>query len=100
MDTIYKEKAEQNQYQDIFWIKLYYYIRLKEEKISMTQAQFNTKLNHLDRVYTISGAEMCLKLINQETKQFLDGGTNPSYSQHVVVEKNKLKNNSSFIFKV
>ena len=100
MDTIYKEKAEQNQFQDIFWIKLYYYIRLKEEKISITQAQFNTKLNHLDRVYIISGAEMCLKLINQETKQFLDGGTNPSYSQHVVVEKNKLKNNSSFIFKV
>lgn len=99
-DTIYKEKAEQNQFEDIFWIKLYYYIRLKEEKISMTQVQFNTKLNHIDRVYTVSGTEMCLKLINQETKQFLDGGTNPSYSQHIVVEKNKLKNNSSFILKI
>lgn len=99
-DTINKQRAEQNQYEDIFWIKLYYYVRLKEEKISMTQKQFNIKLNHLEKIYISSGTEMCLKLINQDTKLFLDGGTNPSYSQFIVVEKNKLKNNSSFLLNI
>jgi len=96
-NTITKQNALEEQYNELFWVKLYYYIRLKEEQLSMNQNQFNIKLNHLDSIYRTSGLQFTLKWINQQTKLFLDGGTNPSYNQHIKVEKSKLKNNSSFL---
>ena len=94
-----KELITNNVYNDLFWIKLYYYVRLKEENIRLSQTQFENKIYTLTCVYNSSGESASLELINNDTKPFLDGGTNPSYNQTVQINKNKSLKNSSYIYK-
>jgi hypothetical protein len=94
-----KELITNNVYNDLFWIKLYYYVRLKEENIRLSQTQFENKIHTLTCVYNSSGESASLELINNDTKPFLDGGTNPSYNQTVQINKNKSLKNSSYIYK-
>ena len=96
-ENIVKTQASENLYNDITWIKLYYFVRLNEQNISLTQNEFDNKCRVIENLYSNGGELSALKFINNETKLFLDGGTNPSYDQHVKVELSKLKNNSSFL---
>jgi hypothetical protein len=97
--TLNKELLTNNVYNDLFWIKLYYYVRLKEENIRLSQTQFENKIHTLTCVYNSSGETASLELINNDTKPFLDGGSNPSYNQTVQTNKNKSLKNSSYIYK-
>ena len=97
--TINKQIINNNTYNDLFWIKMYYYVRLREEDIRINQNQFENKLVRLTSIYNSSGEKAALEYINKDTKPFLDGGTNPSYDQVIEVNKKKKMKSSNFIFK-
>lgn len=98
--SITKELLADNTYNDLFWIKLYYFVRLREEDIRLSQIQFENKLRQLTNIYNSSGEINSLQFINKDTKPFLDGGTNPSYSSVIEVSKNKKLKTSNFIYKL
>lgn len=95
-----KEFNVENKYNDLFWIKLYYFVRLKEEDIRIDQTQFENKMNRLISIYNSAGELPALEYINNDTKAFLDGGTNPSYTQIMEVNKKKKMRTSNFIYKL
>ena len=97
--TINKQIINNNTYNDLFWIKMYYYVRLREEDIRINQNQFENKLVRLTSIYNSSGEKAALEYINKDTKPFLDGGTNPSYDQVIEVNKKKKMKSSNFIYK-
>jgi hypothetical protein len=97
--TINKQIINNNTYNDLFWIKMYYYVRLREEDIRINQNQFENKLVRLTSIYNSSGEKSALEYINKDTKPFLDGGTNPSYDQVIEVNKKKKMKSSNFIYK-
>ena len=96
--TITKENLD-NVYGDLFWIKLYYYVRLREEDIRINQNEFENRMRKMVSIYNVGGEMEALKYINKDTKPFLDGGTNPSYAQVIEVHKNKKARTSNFIYK-
>ncbi len=96
-DTKLKEKS--NDLDNLVWIKLWYFFRVCEEKINISQQQFNVNLNKITKLYDID-KEKCLKWIEQETNPFLDGGKNPSYNQFVSVNKSKATNSPTFLFRI
>lgn len=98
--SITKELLADNTYNDLFWIKLYYFVRLREEDIRLSQIQFENKLRQLTNIYNSSGEISALQFINKDTKPFLDGGTNPSYSSVIEVSKSKKLKTSNFIYKL
>ena len=97
--TINKQIINNNTYDDLFWIKMYYYVRLREEDFRINQNQFENKINRLTAIYNSSGEKAALEYINKDTKPFLDGGTNPSYDQVIEVNKKKKMKSSNFIYK-
>lgn len=97
--TINKQVISKNTYDDLFWIKMYYYVRLREEDFRINQNQFENKIHKLTSIYNSSGEKAALEYINKDTKPFLDGGTNPSYSQVLEVNKKKKMKSSNFIYK-
>lgn len=99
-NTVKKEIYDSNKYEDIFWIKLYYFVRLNEQQISMTQQEFESKLKYITGLYSSSGERDVLEFINKQTKSFVDGGKNPSYSDVIRLQKNKLLSKSSFTLKL
>lgn len=97
--TINKQQINSNTYDDLFWIKMYYFIRLREENFRINQNQFENKLHTLTAIYNASGELSTLQYINKDTKPFLDGGTNPDYAQVIEVSKKKKMKSSNFIYK-
>lgn len=98
-EVINKELIANATYNDLFWIKLYYFIRLKEQNFRINQNQFENKINTLTSIYNSSNEKVALDYINRDTKLFLDGGTNPSYNTVLEIEKKKSKKTSNFIYK-
>ena len=96
-DTKFKNEA--SQLDDLIWIKLWYFFRVCEENLNMTQQQFDLNLNKITKLYNID-KQKCLKWIEQETNPFLDGGKNPSYTQFVSVNKSKSANSPTFLFRI
>jgi len=97
--TFKKELPNEDTYDDLFWIKLYYFVRLKEQNISLTQLEFENKLITLSKLHKLNGEEYVLNLINKETKLFLDGGKNPSYNDFIKIDKYKNSKLTSYILK-
>lgn len=95
-ETVLKETDTTKQ--DLFWIQMYYYIRCREEKIGMSQSQFDNDLKTLSTIYNTFGEESTLNWILNKTKKFVDGGTNPSYNQIRTVQKNKSNNSVMYSF--
>lgn len=83
---------------NFFWIQLYYFIRCKEENIGMTQVQFEYDLKKIFMLYNSFGETAALEWILNKTKKFVDGGTNPSYTQYAAVSKNKSQNLTLYTF--
>lgn len=100
LDTVFKQTVDQIQKPDIFWIQLYYFVRLKEQKINMSQTEFDNQLNKLATTYKVSGEQIALGWINNQTKFVVDGGTNPDYNEFVRLKKVEAAKNKSFIFKL
>lgn len=92
-----KYKSNDNSIDEITWIKLWYFFRLCEEKINLSQNQFNTNLKYISDLYLID-KQKCLKWIQNQTNPFLDGGTNPSYNQLAASDKTKKTNSRTFLF--
>jgi len=84
---------------NLSWIKFYYFVRCKEEKIGLTQSQFDIDLNKISMLYNSFGETSALEFILNKTKKFIDGGSNPSYNQYAAVTKNKSENLTLFNFK-
>lgn len=85
---------------DIFWISMYYFIRCKEEKIGMSQSQFNADLEKIKMLYNAYGEQKTLDWIMNKNKKFLDGGMNPTYNQYRSVFINKNNNSTPYIFSI
>lgn len=100
LDTIFKQKGQDLQRSDLFWIQMYYFIRLKEQKINMTQTEFDKKLENLTSTYNISGEEQALSWINNQTKFIVDGGTNPDYNEFVRLKKAEAAKHTSYVLKI
>jgi hypothetical protein len=98
-ESINKTSASEQDYDDLTWIKLYYFVRLKEQNLSLTQFDFESRCNIISNLYNTGGETAALEYINNQTKLFIDGGTNPGYREYVQVEANKRLNKSSFVFK-
>lgn len=98
-ETKSKASASEQDYSDLIWIKLYYFVRLKEQRTSLTQVEFESRCSIVSNLYNTGGELAALDYINNQTKLFVDGGTNPGYRQYVQIESNKRLNNSSFVFK-
>jgi hypothetical protein len=97
-ETVFKDtNTDKN---DLFWIQMYYFIRCKEEKIGMSQSQFDADLRKISLLYTKMGEEATLKWILSKTKKFLDGGTNPTYTQYRSVSQNKSKAVAEYTFSI
>ena len=94
-----KLKQEPSNLDDLVWIKLWYFFRINEENISMNQNQFDINLNKISKLYEVD-KQKCLKWIERETNQFLDGGRNPSYTQFVIVNKSKSAGSHRFLFRI
>lgn len=90
------QKSTDTTKEDIFWIQMYYFIRCKEEQIGMLQSQFDADLNKIVMLYNSSGPTAALEWIQNKTKKFLDGGTNPSYIQYKSVMGNKGHTSTSY----
>ena len=85
---------------DLFWIQMYYYIRCKEEKLNLSQSQFNANLKIISMIYNTYGETETLNWILDKTKKFIDGGTNPTYSEHKAVSQIKNNNFVSYTFTI
>jgi hypothetical protein len=83
---------------ELFWIQLYYYIRCKEEKIELHQAQFDKNLSTIATLYNSSGKTYVLEWILNKTKKFIDGGANPRYVQYKTLAKRKMDNSTPYTF--
>ena len=83
---------------DLSWIKFYYFLRCKEETIGMTQSQFVIDLNKISMLYNSFGETSALEWILNKTKKFIDGGSNPSYTQYTAVTTNKSQNLTLYNF--
>ena len=95
-ETVFKNTNTTKE--DIFWIQMYYYIRSKEEQNGLLQSQFDANLRKIHMIYTSSGEVAALNWILNQTKKFLDGGTNPSYFQYKPIESNKNLHSTSYSF--
>jgi|694.fasta_scaffold154131_2 hypothetical protein len=100
LDTVFKQTVDQIEKPDVFWIQLYYFIRLKEQKINMFQSEFDNQLKKLATTYKVSGEQVVLGWINSQTKFVVDGGTNPDYNEFVRLKKAEAAKNKSFTFKL
>ncbi len=100
LETVFKQTVDEIQKPDIFWIQLYYFIRLKEQKINMSQTEFDNQLKRLATTYKVSGEQVALGWINSQTKFVVDGGTNPDYNEFVRLKKAEAAKNKSFTFKL
>ena len=94
-----KFKSNINELEELVWIKLWYFFRLCEERINLSQNQFETHLKYITDLYNID-KEKCLKWIQNQTNPFLDGGTNPSYSQLSSTSVAKKTNSKTFLFRI
>jgi hypothetical protein len=90
------QKSTETSKDDVFWIQMYYFIRSKEEEIGMTQSQFDADLKKIAMTYNSSGVNPALEWIQNKTKKFLDGGTNPSYIQYKSVMSGKGHTSTSY----
>jgi len=96
--TITKESGDKLNKPDIFWIQMYYYIRLKESNIKLSQTEFNKNLDYIKNLYSLSGEKRVLEYINSKAKFVVDGGANPEYNDFVNAKKKNINNLSSFVF--
>lgn len=95
-DTIIKDTNTEKD--NIFWIQMYYFIRCREERMGMTQSQFDADLHKINMLFTSVGETRTLEWIMNKTKKFLDGGANPSYTQYRNVFYNKNNNSTPYTF--
>jgi hypothetical protein len=99
-EIVNKQQKEQINKTDLFWIQVYYYIRLIEENKLTNQQEFDKKLQYIKNLYEISGETKCLDWINNQTKTIVDGGANPGYNEFVDFKKSqKKKITSAVVFK-
>jgi hypothetical protein len=82
---------------DLTWINIYYYLRLGEQNIKISQNTFIKNLKTISDLYRLKGEAEATKFINNSTKSFLDGGRNPSYTQYLEVTSNRVQNSNIFM---
>ena len=58
----YASSVVNKSYDNLFWIKLYFYIFLKENQIFMNQTKFNSYIKNLDLMYKVS-EKACLNYL-------------------------------------
>jgi hypothetical protein len=66
----------------------------------MTQSQFDSDLKKIRMLYTSAGEEATLNWILNKTKKFLDGGTNPTYTQYKSIVEKKKNNSTPYTFSI
>jgi hypothetical protein len=98
--TVIKQSGQQLERNDLFWIKFYYFVRLQEQKINLTQKEFDNKLFHLISIYKSAGEQQALSWINQQTKFVVDGGANPDYNEFVRLKKAEAAKHTSYVLKI
>ena len=64
----------------------------------MTQSQFAMDINKIAMLYNSFGETPALEFILNKTKKFIDGGSNPSYTQYTAVTTNRSQNLSLYNF--
>lgn len=85
---------------NLFWIQMCYFIRCREEQTGMTQSQFDSDLKKIRMLYNSAGEEATLNWILNKTKKFLDGGTNPTYTQYKSIVEKKKNNSTPYTFSI
>lgn len=61
-------------------LKLYFYLRLREESIDLSQQEFNELMNELTILYRTTDVNAVNKFVNNYTKFLLNDGANPRLS--------------------
>jgi hypothetical protein len=91
-----KFKSNAIELEELIWIKIWYFFRLCEERINLSQNQFIYNLKYISDLYIID-KQKCLKWIESQTNAFLDGGTNPSYNQLAAADRTKRSSARTFL---
>ena len=79
-------------------LKLYFYLRLKEENFELNQQEFEEVMSKMSLIYISSGKEAAYNFIVENTKTLPAGGRNPPLSLTRGLRSNK--NTLNVIFKL
>ncbi len=79
-------------------LKLYFYLRLKEENFELNQQEFEEVISKMSLIYISSGKEAAYNFIVENTKTLPAGGRNPPLSLTRGLRSNK--NTLNVIFKL